>query len=173
MAEFDPADFRDSIDDMCDDAVRRMFAIQEGGLIVMQPGDLYVSDDLNHNELLEVTEFNTRLRTIIVDGIHPNVVEGALPDYTLEILSGAVMALSKHAAHLARGSSVIVPSREAAKEHSFERMMMSSKELKEGQRVSLLAYELGSLGMTSLLLDRDENDWTLAYEANRRFALVR
>ena len=31
MTEFHPEDFRESIDDMCDAAIRRMYAIQEGG----------------------------------------------------------------------------------------------------------------------------------------------
>jgi hypothetical protein len=173
MAEFQQEDFSESIDDMCDDAVRRMFAIQEGGLVTMHHGDLYVCDDFYHDEAHNVTEFTTRLKTVIADEVHRDVIEQDMPDYALEILSGAVIALANHAAFRGRGSSVIVPHREAARSHVYEKIMMQRKEIESGESVSLYAQELGSLGLVNLTLARDDDKWTLNYDSRRRTALVR
>lgn len=172
MTEFHPEDFRESIDDMCDAAIRRMYAIQEGGLGAMQPGDEYLSTDMCRDERLEVIEYSTRLRTTIIDGIHRDLVERFMPDYTLEILSGAVVSLAKHAAFKGRGSTVIVPEHDSARSHVVERTMLQHAAIQEGGPVHVYTQELGSLGLVSLMLERD-HAWSLNYTSQRRTALIR
>lgn len=173
MDLFHSDDFHDSIDDMCDDALRRMYAFQEGGLAVMQPSDAYYSEILRRDDVLEVVEFDTVARAVIAEDIHADVVRDELPDYALGTLAGATMVLARHAAHLGRGSDVIVPNQEMARGLIGEKLLLGKRNIEEKTRLSLLRYELGSLGTASLILGPDGSTWSLYYEAHRRVSLVR
>lgn len=173
MAELDPTDFRDAIDDMCDSAVRRLYAMQEGGLTVMIEGDEYVSVDISHDRRLNTTTFVTRTRAIVIDSIHEMVFDQGAPEYVLELLSGATIALARHSARRSPGSSVYIPNTDTALAHAKERMTVGSGDIDNGHEVSIARHALGSLGLVDLCLRRDESRWSLLYEANRQAVLVR
>ena len=170
---YDTDDFHDSIDDMCDDALRRMFAFREGGLAIMEPNDAYYSEIQNRDVLLDVIEFDTITRAEIVDDIHPNTFAEQVPDYFVDILAGAVVALARHASFLGRGSDIIVPSQELARNRVDERILLGKESLDKKKRLELVKYELGAIGATSLLLESGDGQWRLLYEAHDRVSLVR
>ena len=170
---YDSEDFRDSIDDMCDDAVRRMYAFREGGLRVMQPNDAYYSHIERRDELLDIIEFDTVTKAEIIDSIHTNTVEGEIPDYFRDILTGAVIALARHAHYLGRGSDVIVPNYEMARGRVDDVLVMGGRLIENKDRLQIIRYELGATGATSLLLAPDQDAWSLCYEAHNRTSLVR
>lgn len=171
MSQYNSEDFRDTIDDMCDDAIRRMYAFQEGGLDMMElPGDQYVSQILLRDHAVGRIEFETSTRAEIVDAIHHDVIEGEVADYAIEILSGGVIALARYAAHLGRGSSVIVPDHDAAAAHVREKLLLDGGARNNKAPVKLFSHELGSLGLTTLMLNYGDDSWNLAYQASRRFS---
>lgn len=171
MSQFNPEDFRDSIDDMCDDAIRRMYAFQEGGLdSVMLPGDEYVSQILMRDHAMGRIEYETSTRAEIVDTIHHDVIEGEVADYAIEILSGGVITLARHAAHLGRGSTVMVPNADMAASFVHEKLLLDGGARQNKETVKLFSHELGSLGLTTLMLNYGDDSWNLAYQASRRFS---
>jgi len=170
---YDSEDFRDSIDDMCDDAVRRMFAFREGGLMVMQPNDAYYSQVERRDELLDIIEFDTVTRAEIIDSIHSNTVESEIPDYFRDILTGAVIALARHAQYLGRGSDIIVPNYGMARNWVDDALLMGQQTMNEKNGLQIIRYELGAIGATNLLLSPGEDTWSLLYEAHNRTSLVR
>jgi len=170
---YDTDDFHESIDDMCDDALRRMFAFREGGLSMMEPNDAYYSEIQSRDALLDIIEFDTITRAGIIDDIHPNTFVEQVPDYFVDILAGAVVALARHASFLGRGSDIIVPNQELAKNRVDERILLGKELLDKKKRLALAKYELGAIGATSLLLESNDSQWCLFYEAHNRVSLVR
>lgn len=173
MSQFHPEDFRDSIDDMCDDALRRMYAFQEGHFDDMRPEDHYFSEIEQLNETLEVVEYDTQTRAVIAGDIHKDVIEDSIPDYVRDILGGATIALARHAAFRGRGSSVIVPTHEIARSYVSERLLLNSHVVQERKPVKIISYELGSLGTTSLIVGPCGEEWELYYDSHRRTSLIR
>ena len=173
MSLFNPEDFGESIDDMCDDAVRRLYAFREGGLSTMHARDHYFSRILEREPRFRLISFQTELRAEIVDDIHEDVLSAELPDYALDILGGAVVALARHAAYHSRGSSGVMPNIETARSHVSGVMMMNEQNLKEKKPVKLFSQELGSLGLTTLVLNHDTAQWSLDYEAVRIVNLLK
>lgn len=139
----------------------------------MHPNDQYVSEIVKRDEVLEVVEFDTQTRASIIDDIHKDVIENTPPDYMLDILSGAMIALARHAAFRGRGSTVLVPNYEMARSHTTERLMLSGHVIKEKKPVNIFSYELGSLGVTSLVIGPNDDAWDLYYDAHHRVHLIR
>lgn len=173
MDSFHSEDFADAIDDMCDDAVRRMYAFQEGGLSVMKARDAYYSRIIKRDELLEVVEYETITRTSIEENIHPDIVQNTLPDYLSSILSGAVIVLARHASFRGRGSDVIEPNHDMATERVRERLLLGKTAIESSEAINIVRYDLGSLGATNLVLGPNDGRWDLFYEARHRTALIR
>jgi len=174
MSQFHQEDFRDSIDDMCDGALRRMHAFYGGDLGAMQDNDHFYSEIIARDSELEVVEYDTQTKASIVDSIHGDVVEcEILPDYTLDILSGAMIALARHAAFRSRHSDVLVPTNDAARSYVSEKILLGGRVIAEKKPLKLLSYELGAASMTSLVIGPNHDDWELYYDAHHRVALIR
>lgn len=171
MSEIDPADFRESIDDMCDDAIRRIYAMQEGGLGVMQPGDAFFSVVTHRDPKLNLVEFDTTIRAEIIDCIHRDVISTEPPEYVVEILGGAVIALSRRAAFLGVGSTVIIPDIATAQNHTRDTLLLRGSALDTEQPIlTLFTQRLGAAGLASLTLAEHDGFWKLYYEATRSVA---
>ena len=171
---YDRDDFHDSMDDMCDKAVRRMFAFRESGVDkTMQPGDAYYSVIEKRDEILEVIEFDTVTKTQVIDTIHPDAIMGEMPDYFQDILAVAVIVLARHAAYLGKGSDIMIPSVEMAKDKVDEKLLLGRASLERERRLQIARYELGAIGMVGLVLEELGDNWQLQYEAHQRTNLIR
>lgn len=170
MNEFDPELFYDSIDTMCEDAIRRMHAIQEGGINnVMQPGDEYFSTVRRRDHLLGLIEYETLLSTEIIGDIHIDMTHGDTPDYFLGILALGAVVLSRHAKSFGKSSTHVWLTQESAVSH-IEEIFIRHQNFKS---IELFSQELGSFGLTSLVINSGENSsWSLDYEARRNVSML-
>ncbi len=164
---YDPEDFRESMDDMCDDAIRRMKAFHEGGLVLMQPGDAYVTEILRRDTKLNNVEYSTVTRARVVD-IHNDLVDGELPDFAVHLGGAAIIALAREAAFLGAGQTIIVPTPELSEDEIRTKLLVNQSLLRERSPVSMATFQLGSYGIARLVLGPTEDAWELYYESRRR-----
>lgn len=164
---YDPEDFRESMDDMCDDALRRMLAFQEGGLVVMQPGDAYYSEVLERDRRLETVEYDTISKAKIAD-MHENIVKDGLPDFAVHLGASAIIILARQAAYLGAGQSVIVPTIEMSQDEVRTELLVNESRVRERELIPIVTFQLGSRSIASLVLGPTDEGWELYYESHRR-----
>ena len=172
MNLFNPEEFRDPIEDMCDDVIRRIEAVYEGCLEAMEPDDLYICKDIVHDEAVHVTKYSTVMSAPIVSGIKHELVEAA-PDYMLEIVVGAVRSLTNKSAFRCRRSTTYVPDHASARNHVIERMLLGSGNISAGSRFEITRSDLGTIGLASLEFEKSGEDWRLQYRTQTDTVLFR
>lgn len=156
------------MDDMCDDALGRMLAFSEGGLVRMkEAGDAYFSKILERNDLLNNVEYETVLRARIVD-IHNDLIGEDLPDYAVHLGGAAIITLARQAEFLGAQQTVIVPTAELADDKVREMLTLNHQQLHDRQPVPIATFRLGSYGVASLVLGPTDDAWELYYESRRR-----
>lgn len=164
---YHPDDFAPSINDMCDNALSRMMVFQEGGLVVMEPGDAYVSNILERNKQLNTVEYDTIARARIAD-MHNDIVQGELPPFAVQLGGAAIISLAREAAFLGTGQTVIVPTSELSEDEVRTKLLMNERAVHDRKPVSIVTFELGSRGIASLVLGPTDDAWELYYESHRR-----
>lgn len=170
---FKPEDFTESIDDMCDDALRRLLVYQEGHFDGMRKTDVYYSSITRRDPLLNLVEYDTIASAEIIDGIHNSLVKQPKPaDYFARVLGGAIVVLARNGEFYARSNTVIVPDQASATDKATSRWMTADMEAESTTCLSLYSCELGSNGLTTLELayDTDRDSWLLNYRATRSVA---
>ncbi|MES2876168.1 MAG: hypothetical protein V4678_01735 [Patescibacteria group bacterium] len=172
MSEYNHDDFSEPIQDMAADAIHRMFAIQEGYLTPMQSRDVYRSEIVSRGQHPRRVTHDAVLYAEVVDHIEDRmVIEPQPADYLNALLAQLVIKLEEYAYYRRKdGSSRLEPSFDAAKSAILERWLLSGTERLERSRFSLFTTDLGSIGITKLVMDYDDSAsvWHLGFEGRFR-----
>ena len=175
MTEFDPRDFRESIDDMCDEAFRRMFAITESGSAAfLQDGDHYFSYISLDSATGDKLDAATHLETEICE-IHERLATNPSPT-TLEMLAGAALTLEKYSTYAgAEPTSLSLTGTVDEVMDSLEdRLLLSRAATRQREEVALSAYTHSAFGELSLMLEPSDDDmWRLSYHSLRHMYIDR
>lgn len=170
MSQFEDFEFDEPLRDMAEDAIHRMYAIQEGNINGMHSHDIYRSDIFERGDSPKRVTADTVMAAEIVTGINPEIFkQGAPPDYFEAMLAKLAIVLCEHAYFRRRdGSTRIIPSVEAAKSEIFSKWISSFNERATNHDFNVFTAHMGSLGMTAVALNYSGSDshWNLSYEAH-------